>query len=227
MKRCVIVIVAMGFLLGGCNSFSSAYTYRYRITVEVDTPQGLRTESSVWETSAWEGSGIPDTAIRSSVRGEAVAVDLPGGTLFALLRGQDMDVNYSVGLVSSQLRQTPVQGVTITGDWKQNRRQIASRKPGVTLTPDLYPLLVRFRDLSSPASVATVDPAALAASFGPGVRLRRIVVQVTDERVTEGIENRLPWLPSQRGMLVVVPLDTPKSAGPFSSLLTEGDFVRS
>jgi hypothetical protein len=40
--------------------------------------------------------------------------------------------------------------------------------------------------------VQRVDPANLAASFGPGIRLKRITVEVTDDDVTTGIEKRLP-----------------------------------
>jgi hypothetical protein len=42
--------------------------------------------------------------------------------------------------------------------------------------------------------VQRVDPANLAASFGPGIRLKRITVEVTDDDVTTGIEKRLRWL---------------------------------
>ena len=55
-------------------------------------------------------------------------------------------------------------------------------------------MLVTFGDLDDPTSVSRVDPDDLAASFGEEVTLRRITVQMTDDRVTTGIEKRLPWL---------------------------------
>lgn len=57
-----------------------------------------------------------------------------------------------------------------------------------------YPMLVTFSDLGDPASVERVDPDDLAASFGDGVRLKRVTVQMTDDPVTTGITTRLPWL---------------------------------
>ena len=57
-----------------------------------------------------------------------------------------------------------------------------------------YPMLVTFTDIDDPKSVQRVDPANLAASFGPGIRLKRITVEVTDDDVTTGIEKRLRWL---------------------------------
>ncbi|WP_144243874.1 hypothetical protein [Sphingopyxis sp. MWB1] len=57
---------------------------RYRLTAEVETPAGVRTGSSVIET-IWD-RGLSG----ATVRGEAVAVDLPNGqTLFVLLRTAD------------------------------------------------------------------------------------------------------------------------------------------
>ena len=58
-----------------------------------------------------------------------------------------------------------------------------------------YPMLVTFGDLADPTSVAEVDPDDLAATFGEGVKLKRITVELTDDPVTTGIEERLGWLP--------------------------------
>lgn len=55
------------------------------------------------------------------------------------------------------------------------------------------PMLVTFGDLSDPTSMAEVDPDNLAATFGAGVSLKRITVQMTDDPVTTGIEKRLGW----------------------------------
>jgi hypothetical protein len=62
-------------------------------------------------------------------------------------------------------------------------------------------MLVTFTDITDPKSVQRVDPANLAASFGPGVKLKRIVVETTSERVTTGIQKRLGWLEGHQGSL--------------------------
>lgn len=76
-------------LLSACGAFSEE-SYRYRMAVEVDTPQGVRAGSAVIEVIQGEGIAFPGPeagGVKARVRGEAVAVDLPGGqTLFALLR---------------------------------------------------------------------------------------------------------------------------------------------
>ena len=181
--------------LSGCD-LRSKNSYRYRITIEVDTPQGLRSGSSVWETTAWEGSGIPDRGIRTRTKGEAVAVDLPGGTLFVPRRGADMDVDYPSGLVPSHLYRHPQPGISVGTNWVETRQAIARAKPEFELYPDEYPLLVRFRDLKDPMSVERLDPTALDEAFGTSVKLRRIVVSVTDDTVSTGIVHRIAWLPA-------------------------------
>lgn len=213
-----------GLLTTAACDIRSSESYRYRVTVEVQTPQGVRSGSSVWETKSWEGSGIPDTAIRSKVSGEAVAVDLPGGTVFALLRGADMNVDYASGVVAGHVRKYPPPGFSATKDWKEIDRAIAKQKPAFELYPDEYPLLVRFRDINDPASVEKVDPSNLAASFGPGVSLKRITIAVTNDGVTTGIRERLHWL----GKYPEPSLKPNHSADDWSvpAKLTHGDFAK-
>jgi hypothetical protein len=217
------VLGAAAMLVAGCGLLSPSHSYRYRVTVEVDTPQGLRTGSSVWETKAWEGIGIPDRGIRSRERGEAVAVDLPGGTLFALLQGADMDVDYASGVVVGHLRAHPVPGIAMGKDWKENRRLIAKVKPAFELYPEEYPLLVRFRDISDPASVEKIHPNLVASSFGAGVHLKRITIAVTNGNVTTGILDKLQWLAKQRGALAKDQCEDVRNM-PLSCQVTDSDF---
>jgi hypothetical protein len=67
-----------------------------------------------------------------------------------------------------------------------------------------YPMLITFRDINDPTTVKAVAPEDFEREFGSGVRLKRIVVQITTDRITTGIKNRLPWL-ANLGMLVPRP----------------------
>lgn len=58
-----------------------------------------------------------------------------------------------------------------------------------------YPRLVIFQDEDDPTSVTEVDPGDLEATFGAGYKLKRVGIEITDERVTEHIRMRLAWLP--------------------------------
>jgi len=175
--------------------------YRYRLTVEVDTPQGLRTGSSVIEVEQDLGraGGSPvHSQIYRKVRGEAVAVDLPDGqTLYALLRS-DSDNEWAETIVAAV---TP----RLVGPGGEPRFDGVLRLKGRVEVPrsfppnrwrerrSAYPMLVTFGDESDPTSVEKVDPDDLAATFGEGYALERITVQLTDDPVTTGIQERLSW----------------------------------
>ena len=63
------------------------------------------------------------------------------------------------------------------------------------LDPSDYPLLVTFTDMTGPQTVQKEDQDILAATFGPGVLLKCITAEITDEPVTERkIESVLGWL---------------------------------
>jgi hypothetical protein len=205
-RRGVLGVLAGGAaaLLSGCGLFDGYGSYRFKMTVEVETSEGVKIGSSVYEV---QGIGTSDliTGGKGSyakLRGEAVAVDLPDGrTLFALLRmanGNSDDDH--LGIMSMR---TMDPAMTNTKK-DESAKRIAwgdGIKSPVDVAPENYPLLVTFTDTNDPKSVQRVDPANLAASFGPGVRLKRIVVEVTDEAVTVGIEKRLGWLPNVYHML--------------------------
>ncbi|MEP6868046.1 MAG: hypothetical protein ABJA20_05980, partial [Novosphingobium sp.] len=91
-RRGVIgMLAALGSvtMLAGCGLFGKSVSYRYRMTVEVETPQGLKSGSSVIQVVQTEQQGLEGSHLDVRVTGEAVAVDLPGGqTVFALLDGK-------------------------------------------------------------------------------------------------------------------------------------------
>lgn len=225
MKR-LVAFIAFALMLAGCD-LRPRDTYRYRVTVEVDTPQGLRTGSSVWETSAVQGSGIPDKARRTTNRGEAIAVDLPGGTLFALRRDEEIGVNYPGYVVGRHLRDYPDPRYPMTPDWRTDMAMIRTKKPSFDLAPSEIPVLIRFRDINDPASVEIVQPFDLAEAFGPGVTLRRINITVTEDGITHGIKERIPWLPSvshERGTLIPNPPQLLKDFTPVQRI-TPSDLI--
>lgn len=194
-------------LLPGCAfAEDKAPDYRYRLTVEVDTPEGLKTGSSVIEVrqSLVRSGGSPaNQAVERRVRGEAVAVDLPGGkTLFALLRS-DNNVDWASYVYVYLAPQNKGESfanqldnvLEVTGE------QVLPRMwPPVAWIPErsAYPMMVTFGDLADPTSVAEVDPDNMAATFGEGVRLKRVTVELTDDPVTTGIEERLGWMDAYR-----------------------------
>lgn len=181
-------------LLAGCGNTET--DMRYKMTVEVETPEGARSGFAVREIvisdeDCWY-CFLGEGRAQARLVGEAVAVDIaPGQTIYALLTGASGEVDYGAriamraevwGKSPDAPRPAPVQL------WPE-----VPKTAGLANTNPL-PMLVRFGDPADPTSVEEVEPDALDKAFGPGVRLRRITVQATDEQVTMRIAERLGWL---------------------------------
>ena len=215
---------------------------RYRLTAVVETPEGLRSGSSVIEVAwAMSRTSPPLGGSGYTVKGEAAAVDLPGGqTLFVLLRSAE-EVDWAAWVI----KRIPSAGMIEQAKPTQSNRaaQIASEKRYLDLVradrgvhavwraqpphnlPGLsIPYFVRFRDEADPKSVEQIDPANLAKSLGPGVRLKSLTVQVTEDPVTTGIAKRLGWLGTHAGSLIQYPSQTPISEIPEVYRLTNRAF---
>lgn len=167
---------------------------RYRVTVEIETPEGIKTGSAVREAGAYtEPSILPDQGGTSYniTKGEAVVIDLgQRGVVFALLGG-----GAEARLVSRALR---LEG-----------------KLSFQLKPSEYPQFVYFKDMTDPKTVAPlllfgacpdergiphnlrcIKNDMFAQTFGDGVKLATIKVENTNKEVTVGLEKILAWLPS-------------------------------
>lgn len=192
--------IGMLAALASCGGLTPT-TYRFRMTVEVATPQGTRSGSSVYEVRAYTtGEILPDANKRSwETRGEAVAVELPGGrTLFALMKTGAMHGD----MASLSMRALdPMFNNDIVESAERISRRQSIRSPAQVVSSD-YPLLVTFVEITDPKSVVRVNPADLMATFGYGVRLKAITVQATDDPVTTGIKKRLPKPPYGRQVWV-------------------------
>jgi hypothetical protein len=201
--------------------------------VEVDTPEGLKSGSSVIEVSTRVSGeySIPDPGkIFTKVRGEAVAIDLgKRGTLFALLRSEKSvdwaggplmffvpNVPYKdIEEILEKENRDPSFDIRMKGLYKLQGQYVLPRhyynvlhKPKESDTPTAYPIMVMFKDIQDPKSVTKIDPDNLAANFGKGVKLKRITVERTSDPVSTGIEKQLGWLKAigkQRGTLLPNP----------------------
>jgi hypothetical protein len=60
------------------------------------------------------------------------------------------------------------------------------------------PQLVMFTDINDKRTQKIVSPFDLAASFGPGVELRRVVLELTRDAITPAPQKWPPWLKIKR-----------------------------
>lgn len=240
------LLAGIALALPGCGAAGDRLPdYRYRLTVEVETPEGLRTGSSVIEVSTTVAgrNSIPTPgAVSHRVRGEAVTVDLGArGLLFALLRSED-NSDWASNVMFRFVPKTPLKRGT-DEKYDSNARfeamfaamlnhreliELPRTFPPVGHLVDqpARPVLVRFRNVADPKTVEKVNPDDLAVAYGQGVKLKRITIQLTDDPVTAGIEKRLGWLAKQRGSLIPIPRGKPIGEMPIGSDITEGDFSK-
>lgn len=221
VKHLLLLLLAL-FTLAGCER----YSWRQKLTITVETPAGEVSASSVSEVRwakhwlRFEGMGWS-----LDVTGEAVVLEVtPGRYLFAILRSEaTTEYMGSVAPASiAGLERRVIDGALF--DEVQDKRD---RAAGVIAVPEYqYPIMVTFGDIADPKSVALVDPTDLAASFGPGVRLKAVTLEVTEEPVTVGVvEGLIGWLgPYQEPALG--PTTSGTSDVPFYRLVHMGDFLR-
>ena len=172
--------------------------WSYKLTLVVETPEGIKTGSAVrWVYSSLKPKILPEErAFHTGVKGEAVVVDLgERGVLFALLKGKDSS-DYGYNII---YREFPTEtGIGV-------RRKILHYtflKDKKELAFDKIPMLVRFRDINDPKTVEQVDPNDLEKSFGKGVRLVSATLEMTDEDMTSGVVERyLPKFDEKTGYL--------------------------
>jgi hypothetical protein len=225
------IIVLLGFctfrgLIGG-----STTSWNQRLTVIVDTPAGEVRGSSVVKISNTETMGplvlMEARGVRSKTRGEAVALEvLPGRWLFALLSGDDDGKGNAGQLVYHAFRLGEGREIG-TRSYRSNMHDLRAqpRDTPAPIPPEAYPLLVTFDDITKPETVREVDPSNLAATFGEGVRLRGMTLEVTADKVTKDrLEKLLEWLGAYPEAPLLSKIDPQDYS--FEAQLREGDFIR-
>ena len=189
------------------------FTGRFKLAVTVDANGKTYTGATVYDvTYVWEPKFLPEVrAAQLRLTGEALFLDLGGGrnlvvTLTASGSGRPFKrVNISQTYQFEDLWKSsgarsaaalPHIAFQLHMASKQTGADLkAARKKGkIELPVDRLPTTVTFTDLADPTTVKRVDPTNLAATFGPGYRITRATIEVTNEPLTHGIEKKLPWL---------------------------------
>jgi hypothetical protein len=172
--------------------------HKYRLAVEVETPEGVKSASGVMAVHPDRGYSRKGSTL---TKGDAVWVDLGGGkNLVALLAHLD-DNNVELdGMNYVALRAFNAAGRKTSFN-ELNRINFAA-----PVTGSLVPVLATFTDINDPATLRAVKPDDLEAALGKGFRLRSVRAEavpngfwpldfggVLGEPVTRGIETKLPW----------------------------------
>ena len=214
-------VILVSLALAGCARRPDA-SYRYKLTIAVETPEGIKTGSNVVELDYYKSwSGEPHRTY-----GQALALDLgASGMLVALLtqgRGQAWGDDDPKGIVFKNCDG----GTRIGLSSIDVVRRIAACKAVYPVAVSDLPDILFFKDAKDPGSAAVVDPQNLDTVLGPGIVIRSATIQLTDEALTRGVDDHLPWVRSWRGKIDSPLLHTPEhifnSVGRFDFIM-EGE----
>lgn len=209
VKKTILVILVMiplvpALLWGAYHIFFPSGHWHYRMTVVLNTPEGVRTNSVVRRVSYHkEPKILPEQApaIFSVTGGTANFFDLgERGVLFAIMRGGLADGDY--------------EWVIALDSFPELRRfKEAPKNVKVVLKQEQYPTFLWFKDVKDPTSVENVFDVnfysardnnnkyvgsearisnRLEQVLGQGAFIQEISVEITDAPVTGDIESLLP-----------------------------------
>jgi hypothetical protein len=173
--------------------------HKYRLTVEVETPEGRKSASGVLAVH-------PDRGYtrRGQTRtvGDAIFVDLgQGKNLVALLAHIDNN------LVLDDMNYVALRAYGAASGKRVPFSEMSQLTGVVPVKGELIPVLVSFADPAAPGTARVVTPDNAEAVLGKGYRLQGITAEVVPngywpldfggalgEPVTRGIQAKLPWL---------------------------------
>lgn len=198
-----LLLIALGALFLGLIIFVAGYlamypliyptySHRYRLALEAETPEGLKTASGVIEASLITQPRIlTERGARPGLKGDAVFLDLGNGkNVTALLAlgasGQNVDGPITLAVKAFDCAACQAR----LAEW----RNLAQRSGKRELPPDLMPTLVTFSDVKNPATAHVVAPGEFEAVFGPGYRFKRAWIEMTGDSVTRGLGETIPWV---------------------------------
>jgi hypothetical protein len=174
--------------------------HKYRMTVEVETPEGVKSGAGILAVTPDRGYSRRG---HTSTSGDAVFVDLGDGkNLVALLAHLD---DKKVDL--DAINYVALRAYGAAGGKRVSFNDMSKLTGVVTVKGELIPMLVTFADPANPASARIVALDGSGTVVDKGYRLRGITAEVVPngfwpidfggplgDPVTRGIAARLPWL---------------------------------
>jgi hypothetical protein len=206
--KLLAALLAITMMLPGCYT---QQVYYYKLTLTVDTPDGIKSAFNVVKVRAHAGALFGMSGFSgggSTVTGEALYLDLGPNKrpLIALLsavpadrvdrslypgrRGrweEDHPSRLLLQLYGDDYRHgedKPVDGI----------KRLAKYRGKQPLPAVDLPELITFADINDPLSVMAVDEKNPSLALQQNVTWRSLTLEVTDEPMTTGILKKLPWL---------------------------------
>jgi hypothetical protein len=173
--------------------------HKYRLTVEVETPDGIKSASGVMAVTPDRGYSRKG---HTATSGDALFIELGGGrNLVTLLAHLDPALDLD-GMNYVALR-----AYGASSGQRVSFNEMSRMRGVVPATGAMIPVLAMFADPADPSTMRTVPPDNLVSVLGNGFRLHGVSAEVVPngfwpvdfggvlgEPVTRRIEAKLPWL---------------------------------
>lgn len=193
------ILVVLGLIGWGLLSWfapTAHVRYELEVTLEVDGEPVTGSVVQEMTIAAFPFDLLPGPRTGRKVRGQALALDLPGrGTLFVTM------ALYCPGKTEwGQCKYGYAYLIDVACGIKREEgfaayvRRFKRLSGSCPLTADQLPVMVRFEDEDDQASAHIVRPEQLAATFGGDVRFVNASIAFTGAPLSTGLDTRLRWL---------------------------------
>ena len=182
----IAILIALAAIGIGLRDYIIPHKWNYKITVEIETPEGIKTGSAVRQVIArrniakFVNPDLPD--YQYDVIGEAVIVDLGERGVVLELPTYDVLLKAFPHVDNSTAIQYYAKNLTV----------------GVSARIKQHSFIT-FTNIHDPKSIKTVDAQFFDQFFGDGVGLKSITLEIVEDDVTWGqVRRYLDWYDTKR-----------------------------
>ena len=191
-------------------SWKQPFSLRYRLTINIQTPEGIKTGSTVQEVfyPPADTENIYNPYNQGIPRGEAAYIDLgERGVIFAIMPDPPNAKNKFFGLIQTVFPTVPtVYDQSRYQEILQHYNDLGGVKDEVP--PELYPMFVYFKDINdlktfelvykrkegSRRDMREVEVDRLEEIFGKGVKIKNMILEMTDDPLEWKLDDKLKWI---------------------------------
>jgi hypothetical protein len=191
----VVFALGIGALVAGYMYQCPVYSYRYRLTVNVEIDGKVHSGSSVIEIGWQEGIKLGDSGgFAPIIRGQAPVVDLGdrGVVVATLINGESygpaMDGALGAQWITPRAfgRKTNAEEIPTLPEL-QGKRDLAL---------DNLPRFLWFSNPQDPTTAKKLLVQDIPGTFGPSARFAGASVEITSDPIVVDINRKLPWFQS-------------------------------
>ena len=188
-------------------SWKVPYTLRYRLTINIETPEGVKSGSAIQEIyyPPADTNNIYNKSNRGIVSGEAVYIDLgKRGIIFAIMPADRDDF---LRLITDTFPTVPAfSDNSQYPDLLKHYNDLRNVK--ADLQPWQYPILIGFKDINAPKTaecvyqikyldnrfIHKVETDRLEEFYGEGVKIKNMTLEMTSDPLEWKLDDKLSWI---------------------------------